>query len=49
MKFDGIYHKQVNHLSVTVGGDETISPFNGKIAFVGIYLGEGAYREGLDF
>jgi len=49
VKFDGVYHKQVNHLSVTVGGDETISPFNGKIAFVGIYLGEGAYREGLDF
>ncbi|CAK81196.1 unnamed protein product (macronuclear) [Paramecium tetraurelia] len=49
VKFDGVYHKQANHLSVTVGGDETISPFNGKIAFVGIYLGEGAYREGLDF
>ncbi|CAD8190751.1 unnamed protein product [Paramecium octaurelia] len=49
VKFEGVYHKQVNHLSVTVGGDDTVSPFNGKIAFVGIYLGEGAYREGLDF
>ena len=36
-------------MSVTLGGDDVISPFNGKIGYVGIYLGTGAYREGLNF
>ena len=34
---------------VTLGGDDIVSPFNGMIGYVGIYLGTGAYREGLDF
>ena len=36
-------------MSVTLGGDDVISPFNGMIGYVGIYLGTGAYREGLAF
>ncbi|CAD8143475.1 unnamed protein product [Paramecium octaurelia] len=49
IKFEGIQHKLVNSLSVTLGGDDVISPFNGMIGYVGIYLGTGAYREGLEF
>lgn len=49
IQFEGIQHKLVNNLMVTLGGDEVISPFNGMIGYVGIYLGTGAYREGLDF
>ncbi|CAD8140464.1 unnamed protein product [Paramecium pentaurelia] len=49
IQFEGIQHKLVNNLMVTLGGDDVISPFNGMIGYVGIYLGTGAYREGLDF
>jgi len=47
--FDDIQHKLVTSLHFTLGGDDMISPFNGKIGFVGVYLGEGAYHKGLNF
>ena len=42
--FDPIQHKLITKLYFTVGGDEQISPFNGKIGYVGVYMGPGAYR-----
>ncbi|CAD8145403.1 unnamed protein product [Paramecium pentaurelia] len=46
---DPIQHKLVTKLYFTIGGDEQISSFNGKIGYVGIYLGPGAFRSSLDF
>lgn len=47
--FDRLQHKLVTSLHFTIGGDAQISSFNGKIAHVGVYIGPGAFRTGLDF
>lgn len=46
---DPIQHKLVTKLFFTIGGDEYISSFNGRIGYVGIFLGPGAFRSSLDF
>ena len=39
----------VSLLHLSIGGDEVVSSFNGKIGYVGVYIGPGSYRTGLDF
>ncbi|CAD8126727.1 unnamed protein product [Paramecium sonneborni] len=45
LEFNGIQHKQVTKLYLTIGGDEEISSFNGKIGYLKVNVGPKSYNE----
>ena len=44
-----IAHKLNNRLRLTVGYDDGVASFNGRIAFCSLFVGPDSYREGLVF
>ena len=44
-----ISHKLNNRLHFTIGYDEKVSSFNGRIAYCTLFVGPDSYREGLVF
>ncbi|CAK87360.1 unnamed protein product (macronuclear) [Paramecium tetraurelia] len=42
---EGLEHKNTNSLYFTLGGDQTVASFNGKVSQVGVYLGPESYAK----